>query len=195
MAALSARGRSLAAAAALAVLAPLAACSDRDTPAGETAAGEEADRTLAAAIGDAPGLTTVSSALSEAGLASVFDGPGSYTVLAPDDDAFAKLGDRGKTLSEAEHRAELVALLRGHILPGHLTPKAIRQAIADKKGPVTMTTLADGEVTFAAAGDAITVTGEDGAKATIEGEALVASNGVVLPLDGLVKKAEPAPAG
>jgi len=188
--------RPLAAAAALAMLAPLAACGSGEKDADEVAANaDNADRTLAAAIGDAPGLTTVSGALSEAGLASVFDGPGSYTVLAPDDDAFARLGDTGKTLSEAEHRAELVAILRGHILPGHLTPDAIKKAIAAKKGPVTMTTLADGTVTFAASGDAITVTGEDGAKATIDGEALVASNGVVLPIDGLVKKAEPAPAG
>lgn len=186
----------IAAALALAALAPLAACGGGDKAAGEkSAADNQTDRTLAGAIGDAPGLTTVSGALAEAGLASVFDGPGSYTVLAPDDDAFARLGDAGKTLSEAEHRAELVAILRGHILPGHLTPDAIRKAIAAKKGPVTMTTLADGEVTFAASGDTISVTGEDGSKAAIDGEALVSSNGVVLPLDGFVKKAAATPAG
>ena len=184
--------RPLVAAAALALL---AGCGAEEKGADEVAASSnDTDRTLAAAIGDAPGLTTISGALSEAGLASVFDGPGSYTILAPDDDAFAKLGDKGKTLSEAEHRAELVAILRGHILPGHLTPDAIKKAIATKKGPVTMTTLADSTVTFASSGDTITVSGEDGAKATINGEALVASNGVVLPLDGLVKTAEPAPA-
>lgn len=189
--------RPIAAAAALALLTPLAACSDADT-ASKTDAGGEGDasqRTLASAIGEGPGLTTVSTALSEAGLGDVFDGPGSYTVLAPGDDAFIKLGDGGKTLTEAERRAELVALLRGHVLPGHLTPAAIKKAIADKKGPVTMRTLDDGAVTFAADGDAITVTGKDGSKARIAGEALVASNGVVLPLDGFVKKTPPAPAG
>jgi len=186
--------RHIATAAALAALIPLGACSQGadDAPAAES---DGEGETLAAAIGGAPGLTTLSDALSGAGLADVFDGPGSYTVLAPDDDAFATLGEDGKALTDPANRAELVAILRGHILPGHLTPDAIKKAIADKKGPVTMTTLADGEVTFAAAGDAITVTGEDGAKATIDGEALVASNGVVLPLDGFIKSAEPAPAG
>ena len=80
-----------------------------------------------------------------------------------------------------------MALLRGHILPGHLTPDAIRTAIAEKKGPVSMRTLADGMVTFSQNGNALVATGEDGSKATVDGAALIASNGVVLPLDGLIK--------
>ncbi|ANY19984.1 Fasciclin domain protein [Tsuneonella dongtanensis] len=180
----------IAAAAALSLLAPLAACSQAESS-GDAASAEATD-TLAAAIGGDNELATLSSALNEAGLADVFDGPGSYTVLAPSDDAF---GEAGKTLSGEEHRAELVAVLRGHILPGHLTPDAIRKAVADKKGPVTMTTLDDGQVTFTAEGDTITVSGADGSKATVAGDALVATNGVVLPLDGLVKKVPPAPAG
>lgn len=179
--------------AAAAMLVPLGACSDSETAAPATTS-EAGNGTLAAALGSAPGLTTVSTALSDAGLGDVFDGPGSYTLLAPDDDAFAKLGDDGKTLTEPEHRAELVALLRGHILPGHLTPDAIRKAIAEKKGPVTMRTLADSTVTFGADGDTITATGADGAKARIDGEALIATNGVVLPIDGLVKSADPTKA-
>jgi uncharacterized surface protein with fasciclin (FAS1) repeats len=181
--------RVLGAIAAAAVLVPLGACSDKQagTPAATDTAAQPANQTLAAAISGAPGLTTVSTALSEAGLGDVFDGPGSYTVLAPDDDAFAKLGAQGKSLTEPSHRAELVALLRGHILPGHLTPDAIRKAIGEKKGPVTMRTLGNGTVTFSAEGDAITASGADGTKARIDGAPLVASNGVVLPLDGVVK--------
>lgn len=179
---------------AVAVLAMLGACSDEDaaTPAATTATTPPANQTLATAISGAPGLTTVSTALTEAGLGDVFDGPGSYTVLAPDDDAFAKLGDDGKALTQPDHRAELVALLRGHILPGHLTPEAIRKAIEEKKGAVAMRTLAGDVVTFSAEGDAIVATGADGSKARIDGTALVASNGVVLPLDGVVKSPQSA---
>lgn len=166
--------------------------NDAAAPAPPTVSEDDVgDRTLATAIGDAPGLTTLSAALSDAGLAGVFDGPGSYTVLAPDDDAFARGGNGSPALTDPSRRAELVAVLRGHILPGHLTPEAIRKAIAAKKGPVAMTTLADGTVTFAAEGDKLTVTGPDGSKATIDGAALIASNGVALPLDGLVKRTEP----
>jgi uncharacterized surface protein with fasciclin (FAS1) repeats len=182
----------LAALVALAMLAPLGACSKSTTAEGKPS---NADTTLASAIGDAPKLSTVSSALSQAGLAGVFDGPGSYTVLAPEDAAFAKLGTEEKTLTDPAHRAELVALLRGHILPGHVSPDAIKKAIAAKKGPVSMRTLADGEVTFSESGGKLFVTGADGSKAQVDGAPIVASNGVVLPLDGLVKKPLPAPAG
>jgi uncharacterized surface protein with fasciclin (FAS1) repeats len=180
------------AAAVVAVLMTLGACSDNSTPAANAVATQPGNQTLATAISGAPGLTTVSTALTDAGLGDVFDGPGSYTVLAPDDDAFAKLGDDGKALTTPDHRAELVALLRGHILPGHLTPDAIRKAIEEKKGPVTMRTLGNDVVTFSSDGDAIMATGADGTKAKIDGDALVASNGVVLPLDGLVKSPKSA---
>lgn len=188
--------RFLGAVAASAVLLALGACSDDNaaTPAEKPLATQPGNQTLATAIGGAPGLTTVQTALTEAGLGDVFDGPGSYTVLAPDDDAFAKLGDDGKTLTEPDHRGELVALLRGHILPGHLTPEAIRKAIEEKKGPVSMRTLGNDVVTFSAEGDTIVATGSDGTKAKIDGTPLVASNGVVLPLDGLVKSPKSATA-
>lgn len=187
--------RPIAAAAALAVIAPLAACSQGEERGGAAPAGNPSQQTLAAAIADAPSLSTISDALSEAGLAGVFDGPGSYTILAPNDQAFEALGSTGEAITEPGRRAELVGILRGHILPGHLTPDAIRDAIAQKKGPVTMRTLADGTVTFASAdGKAITVSSGDGTRATIQGDAIVASNGVVLPIDGLVKTPPEAPA-
>jgi uncharacterized surface protein with fasciclin (FAS1) repeats len=179
----------IAAAAALALIAPLGACSGGDAAAEQAGGEDAANRTLAAAISGESDLSTVSGALSEAGLADVFDGPGSYTILAPDDDAFDALGEGAKTLTAEDHKAELVAVLRGHILPGHLTPDAILKAIAAKKGPVTMRTLDDEQVTFSAEGKTITVTGANDAKATIDGDALVASNGVVLPINGFVKRA------
>lgn len=178
---------------ALSVLVPLGACSKVED--GETASeGENVDRTLAAAISQSSELSTVSDSLSEAGLAGVFDGPGSYTVLAPQDDAFAKLGDGAKELTAAENKALLVAVLRDHILPGHVTPDAIRQAVEDKGGPVSMRTLGEGTVTFSADGDAIAVTGDQGMKARLDGEALLASNGVVIPVDGLLKAPRPVAA-
>lgn len=181
--------------ASLALAVPLAGCGSEK--AGETpaAAGRaETDGTIASTLADAANLTTVSSAIGDAGLTGVFDGPGSYTLLAPDDEAFAKLGGGAQGLTTPERRAELVAVLRGHILPGHLSTEAIGKAIDAKKGPVTITTLGESTVEFARSGDGFTVTGADGSVARIAGQPMVASNGVVLPLDGLIKKPEPAAA-
>jgi uncharacterized surface protein with fasciclin (FAS1) repeats len=182
--------RSAATALALAALLPLGACSkaDEDT-AGQQQDGK-VDRTLAAAIADAPDLSQVSSALSDSGLAGVFDGPGSYTVLAPDDDAFGKLAGQ-EELTSGEGKPVLVAVLRDHILPGHLTVDAIRKAIEDNGGPVEMRTLGDGTVTFSLEGERIAIAGDNGMNAHVEGAALPASNGVVIPIDGLLKAPKP----
>ncbi len=180
------------AAAALALLSliPLGACSVADE---ERASGqdENIDRTLASAIAQAPDLSTVSSSLSEAGLAGVFDGPGSYTVLAPEDDAFAKLGEDADALTADENRALLVAVLRDHILPGHVTPQAIREAIEQNGGPVSMRTLGDGSVEFSLDGESIAVSGDEGMRGRLASKAVAASNGVVIPIDALLKTPQP----
>lgn len=187
--------KTLAAMALAGLMLPLSACSggtDATADKASTTAADKSSKTLASVIAGQGSLSQVSGALSEVGLASVFDGPGSYTVLAPEDSAFAALGDSGKTLTDADHRPELVAVLRDHILPGALTAKAIETAITEHKGSVEMRTLGDSMVRFSQKNGKIVVTGADGSTATVTGQPIVASNGVVLPVDRLVKQATPA---
>lgn len=170
---------------AIAGLALLPACSseadvDESDP---TVTQEEATRTLAASLGDLPDMANLNSAISSAELGSIFDGPGSYTLLAPNDAAFEALGDDASALMEEDQRPVLVGLLREHILPGHLTPENIAQAIEDQGGDVTMTTLGGGTVTFAMDGDAVTVSNGNGATARLASSATAATNGVIIPLD------------
>lgn len=181
---------------ALIALVPLGACKqDASKETAKSDAKAAPAGTLASSLASAPHLSTVSSAFSDAGLATVFDGPGSYTLLAPEDDAFGKLDLKSGDLKSPELRPVLVAMLRDHILPGAITPDAIRQAIKAKGGPVKMRTLGDGVVTFSASGDDIMVEGENGKTAKLDGQAATASNGVVLPIDGLLKTPQPvAPA-
>jgi hypothetical protein len=44
-------------------------------------------------------------------------------------------------------------------------------------------------VTFTQEDGKILVTGADGSRATLDGQAIVASNGVAMPISGLLKKA------
>lgn len=163
---------------------PLAAgctkINDED-PATETQ--EDGTVTLASVLGSTEGLGTISDTLGDSELASVLDGPASYTLLAPNDAAFEALGEAGEALMEEEQRPVLVAILRNHLLPGHLTPEAIEQAIADSEGPVTMTTLGDGNLTFSKSGDQLIVETEDRSSAIIAGSSTATGNGVVIPLD------------
>ena len=95
----------------------------------QTGEAEPSGDTLAEALSGAEGLDTVTEALGDVGLTQVFDGAGSYTILAPNDEA------------------------------------------------------CDGE--------GVRVTSEDGSTAMITGEALRASNGVAIPLDGVLKSLSP----
>lgn len=113
----------------------------------------------------------------------MFDGAGSYTVLAPTDDALGALSDAGNLADEDERRVLLIALLRNHILPGEVTPSSIREAIASSDSPVTMRNLAGGLVTFSLEETAITIEGQDGTTGRVEGETLLGSNGAVMPVN------------
>ena len=172
----------------------LQGCSGEEADdSGDTA--EVSEATLASLVSDADGLSTVSGVLGEAGLSQVFDGAASYTLFAPQDSAFEALGDAGEELRSAEQRAAMVAILRDHIVPGYLTSDDIANAIeAADDGTVEMRTMGGHTLTFTSEGETITVTGEDGATAQFAGDALRASNGVAIPLDGVLKKFTAAPA-
>ena len=171
---------------AMSAMLPLAACSDK--PAKGTAADLDAETSLTKTIGSNPELSDFAKALDTAGLAGVFDGPGDYTVLAPDNSAFGKLGDAGKTLLQPDQKAALAAVLREQILPGAIMPEDIEKSLANANGkPVSMVTLGSGEVVFTKQGEKIVVTSADGKKANISGTSQKAKNGVVMSVDSFLK--------
>lgn len=181
--------RPLLLAGAMASLPLLSACSDASDvgEAGDDAVTQqEASRTVAASLIDLPEMTSLNGAISGSQLAPIFDGPASYTLLAPNDEAFEALGEEGKALLTPEQRPVLVGLIREHILPGHLTPENIGEALDQQEGEVTMTTLGGGEVTFSRDGETITVTNGGGSTARLTDGATAATNGVIIPLDAVL---------
>ena len=179
----------------LAGAAGLGACSSQksaDTEAKPLAAAaaavKPADKAVPDALDDTDGMQTVAEALKETGLKSVFEGKGSYTLLAPEDASFEKLGDAGKALTGGPDHAALAALLKDHIVPGYLTPDDIGAAIAaSKKGSVEMTTMGGTRLTFSKAGDGIRIAAPDGATATIDGAPVAGKASSALPIQGVLK--------
>jgi len=178
------------AALAAASLLGLSACGSSSDDANDST--EVADESLATMVAGADDFSTVAAALKDAGLSEVFDGAAPYTILAPTDAAFEQLGDAGKELTSAEMRPAMIAVLRDHILPGFLTRDDIAAAIAQADdGKVEMTTMGEGVLTFTDEDGTIIVTGSDGSSAhLLEGE-MNARNGVLIPLDGVLKKVGP----
>lgn len=161
----------------------LAACSPTDRGARtEAVASETATGTVAAALSDIDNHRKLSAALTDTQLAPVLDGKGDYTLLAPSDAAFDALGDKGKALAGKDQRPLMIAVLRGHILPGQVTPRSVETAIARKKGPVEMRTMAGDIVRFDKGDDGLTVS-NGSQTAILEAGDVTAANGAVLPID------------
>lgn len=166
---------------------PLAACSKAETDEGQQVSGDVSGSTLAAAIANESNLSVVSQTLNEAGLSAALDGPASYTVLAPVDEAFAAASGDAVDLANPEGRAIMVAILRDHILPGHLTPESVRAAIERRGGPVEMRTLGEGTVRFALDGEELSIVGQGDTRSMPAGSPILAGNGVVIPVKQLLK--------
>ena len=177
-------------------LVSLAACDragDSTAPVAGAAQGSAA--TLTRAIDGAPGLSTVSAALKGTGLATVFEGAAPYTLLAPDDDAFGKLGASAAMLKAPENGAAMAAVIKAHVLPGYLTVADINAALKAAQGkPVRMKTMAGDEVTFTRTGEVLTATAADGSTAKVSGSELTSGNGVAIPIDTVLKKVPKTPA-
>ncbi|NJC42277.1 putative surface protein with fasciclin (FAS1) repeats [Brevundimonas alba] len=164
----------------------LAACGGEEKAAGDaTAETQPSDRTLAATLQNADGYGALGAAVRNAGLTSVLDGVGPYTVFAPADAAFTAAGTGDFT--DPSLRAQSAALLRAHIVPGALTRRDIAAAIErDADGSVQMRSMANTLLTFTRDGEAITVASESGARARLTGAENVATNGVLQPVDALL---------
>lgn len=158
----------------------LAACGDRAAETTPEGAPVPVDRTLAQVM-DGGDLSTLDGVIGKAGLATVLEGVGPYTVLAPVNAAFT--GD----MADQADAAAAAAIVRAHILPGAVTRADIARALdADDDGKVEMRTMDDGLVSFSRDGTTIVATGPGGASARLTGRETAARNGVAQPIDGLL---------
>ena len=159
------------------------------------AAVEAGSGTVAVAIEADGDLGRIEEIARNAGLLELLGGTGPYTLFAPDDAAFAAFGEgRAEELGSEAMRPQAVALLRAHIVPGVVARRDFEAAFARAGAePVEMRTMAGGVLRFSRDGDAIVVTGADGARARLVEETL-AANGAVQRVDALLVPMEP-PAG
>ncbi len=73
------------------------------------------------AVTSNPQLSTLAGLVGSAGLGSVLSGKNPLTMLAPSNDAFAKLGPTAlDELKKPENMSKLTNVLQSHIIPGKL---------------------------------------------------------------------------
>jgi len=156
---------------------------------GGPGAAAPAQVTLDAAIGKSAQFSALAEIIRQTGLAGVLGGKASYTVFAPTNAAFDKLGEPGRALRQPEQRAALAALLREHIVPGMLTLGDLNQALERSSGkPLKLRSMGKGTLTVSREDGKIMVSGADGAKAALTNDSATARNGSALGIDGVLRK-------
>jgi uncharacterized surface protein with fasciclin (FAS1) repeats len=122
-------------------------------------------------------LATFATALNAAGAITTLSGKGPYIVLAPTNDAFAKLPAGQLTgMLGAKDKTKLRALLDAHIITG------------DELAAGKVKTVSGETLTVTQDGESFTITAPDG-KAVTVGAPIVAGNGRVYPVDGFLANA------
>lgn len=137
------------------------------------------DKSLARVIGDRSELATLGTALGAADLRSRLAGKGPYTVFAPNNDAFTKLGTRLDMLLQTSATGQLVDVLEFHVVEG-------RYRSSDLKDGQLLRTLNGTRLRVQVDGSQITVRNSNGRAAFVEQD-VAAANGVVHVVDAVLQ--------
>lgn len=125
--------------------------------------------------------TTFVNLITTAGLTDAFKTPGTYTFLAPTDDAFKKLQPGLlDTLMKPAHNAELIKLLNYSIIAGKTRSTDIAKQIKANHGEASLTTLSGNTLKAKIDGNRnIVLTDENGTEAIVTQFDIAQNNGIL----------------
>ena len=146
-----------------------------------------ADKPIATNAAAAPNLTTLVTAVTQAGLGETLAGPGPFTVFAPTNDAFGKV-DKATLdgLMAPAGKANLTKVLTYHVVPGKMTAADLAAKIKEGNGTAKLKTVAGEELTLTMDGTNVKVAGMGGSSAIVSQADVMQSNGVVHVVDGVL---------
>ena len=158
------------------------ATTTADTTTTAAATGTIADTAMAN-----PKLSTLVSAVKAADLATTLSGPGPFTVFAPENEAFTRLAPGTlDTLLKPENKPTLTKVLTYHVVPGKVTLEQLRAQMKAGGGKATLTTVEGSPLTVSEEGAAIALTDASCNKSYVAQPDVMASNGVVHVVNGVV---------
>jgi len=167
----------------------LAACSGESPESvatDETGVVEEAVNSvtvLEVAQGDET-LSTLVAGVTAAELGETLSGEGPFTVFAPTNDAFAKLGEAALTELTTNDTETLSAILQYHVVEGAVDASTLIEAIEEAgEAGHTVTTVGGGTFTATRANGAVVLTDASGNVSTVTATDVEASNGLVHVID------------
>lgn len=120
-----------------------------------------------------------------AGLDQTLAGPGPYTVLVPDDAAFAQ-APAGTFDVDPKNRPQLTGILTNLILPGTVLVADLNKLVGNGQGKNVVATMGGGTLSVSRDGGKTVLTDAAGHKATITQGDEMYTNGVVHHIDAVL---------
>ena len=134
---------------------------------------------IAGAALETNSLSTLVTAVKAADLVDTLDGKGSFTVFAPNNDAFAKVPENTlANLLKRDNSAQLKSVLLRHVLPTIY----LSEAISD--GTKEFQTVGGEKIKITKSNDGVTIESSAG-KAKVISTDVMANNGVVHVVDNV----------
>ncbi|WP_337043046.1 fasciclin domain-containing protein [Emticicia sp. 17c] len=120
--------------------------------------------------------TRLTAALQSAGLIQTLQGPGPFTIFAPTNEAFNKIG-------ATPAKPTLTKVLKYHVIDGKWDSNDLMAALNGNGGSISLKTMQGGYLKFSMNGDKITITDENGMSGMVTVKDIYQSNGVVHVVD------------
>ncbi len=134
-----------------------------------------------------PEHTTLTQAITAAGLAETLSGAGPFTVFAPTDQAFAAVPQSMTAyLMDPGNKAALAQVLTYHVVPGRVTSADLFAKIKAGGGKATLTTVEGEPLTFTEVSGNIKVDGTQGSSGYVTKADVAQSNGMIHILNGVL---------
>lgn len=137
-------------------------------------------KTIVQNASKAKNLTTLVSAVKEAGLVDTLSGPGPFTVFAPTNAAFDKLPKTAvNNLMKPDEKSKLKEILTYHVVPGKLDSQELMADVKKHDGKFKLKTVEGADITVSDHDGKLMLTDAKGEKAEITTANVEQSNGVV----------------
>jgi uncharacterized surface protein with fasciclin (FAS1) repeats len=156
-------------------------------PMAATPAAPAGTGTIAQALPTIPNHATLVRLVTAAKLDAVLNGPGQFTLFAPNDEAFSRLpAGTLDTLLAPANVASLTTILKNHVVAGALTSDQIKAQIASGGGRATLTTLSGQPLVATLENGVILLTDAVNNKSYVDKPADVReSNGIIHATNGI----------
>jgi len=139
-------------------------------------------------VGANPDLSTLAKAIDAAGLKPRLSGDTPYTLFAPNNIAFDKLGSETlQTLMAAESSQRLASVLGYHLVPGKLMIGDIRRMIDQGGGSASIETSTGATMTATIEAGQVVLADPGGHTAALSVSDVEAANGVIHAIDTVLQ--------